>query len=362
MESVNRNKIWLHVLGWLIFFTTPFFFSPGPIFGNLMHVDTIVSSLFRNLVLMALFYGNLFYLTPVLLKNKGIVFFISLMFFLVVGVTFFNWWVHDFFTGSFEFPPNRMPPPDHDGFRPPRGPGPPGIRFMFGGPFFSGFLLTVIIATMSTLIVTWEGWTKARETEQERTLQKVASELAVLKLQISPHFLFNTLNNIRWLVRSKSDQAEEAVMKLSQLLRYILYQTDHDRVPLGKEIDHLKDFISLQQMRLTQNESMSFVCEVDKPDQDIVPLLFIPLIENFFKYGDFNSAFKNQITLEAKDGRLVFQTENAIAEPTADVEGESGIGLTNVKKRLALHYPGKSLLTFAKEGGLFKVRLEILLT
>src|SRR6185369_11333564 len=102
----------------------------------------------------------------------------------------------------------------------------------------------------SSLLVFWEEWNKVQLEKQEQELQRVAAELTALKLQISPHFLFNTLNNIRWLVRSKSDVAEEAVVKLSQLLRYILYQTGNERVNLEKEVEHLKDFVELQKMRI----------------------------------------------------------------------------------------------------------------
>lgn len=359
MRSSDRNKFWLHILGWLIFFATPFFFSPGPIFSNLLHGDNLTSLLLRNLVLMTLFYGNLFYLTPILLRSKGTGVFILVMAVLVVGVSLFNLWIHESFTGNFELRPEPTPPFNPGNFGPP--PNQPGPRPFFAGPFFSGFLVTMIIATMSTLIVMWEDWSRAHEAEQERALQRVASELAVLKLQISPHFLFNTLNNIRWLIRSHSGQAEEAVMKLSHLLRYMLYQTDHDRVPLDNEIDHLKDFISLQQMRLTENQSVVFSCTVDQPGHQIVPLLFIPLIENFFKYGDFGPSHKNQIYIQVNNGRLVFTTENVISQDTEKPGGESGIGLANVKKRLALHYPDKSLFTHAKSGSVFTVRLEILL-
>ena len=109
-------------------------------------------------------------------------------------------------------------------------------RLMLASPYFSSLLITALVATASTLLVLWNNWIKAKEDEQERTLQKVAAELSMLKLQISPHFLFNTLNNIRWLVRSKSDNAEPALLKLSQLLRYILYQADANFVSLDKEI------------------------------------------------------------------------------------------------------------------------------
>lgn len=353
MKPFYRNKVSIHILGWVIFMLSPFLLSPGPGFRNLIEPEMVTSSLIRNLSLMGLFYFNLFYLTPVFLKNNGTRIFMLTLLTLVVIISFTNWWVHESFTGHFNFRPERMSPP-HGDF----DPGPPP---MLAGPVFTSFLITMIVAITSTTVVMWNDWTKARAEEQERALQKVASELAVLKLQISPHFLFNTLNNIRWLVRSKSDEAETAVMKLSQLLRYILYQTNHDKVPLGKEIEHLKDFVSLQQMRLTNDQSMAFSCTIDREDNLIVPLLFIPLIENFFKHGDFNTPFQNKIDIKLRDGILRFTTENAIIKKVEEkATEESGIGLTNVKKRLALHYPDKSMLKFS-EGKIFTVELELIL-
>src|SRR6478609_3852531 len=355
MQQLYQNKVTIHILGWAAFILAPFLLSPGPGFRNLIEPEMVASSLIRNFSLMGLFYLNLFYLTPVFLKNNGTKVFILTLLALVALISFTNWWVHETFTGHFDFRPGRMPPPGGLGPRPNRPPP------MLPGPVFTNFLITFIVAITSTTIVMWNDWTKARAEEQERTLQKVASELAILKLQVSPHFLFNTLNNIRWLVRSKSDKAEEAVIKLSQLLRYILYQTNHDKVPVGKEIEHLKDFVSLQQMRLTNEQSMAFSCTIDKEDNLIVPLLFIPIIENFFKYGDFNTSFQNKIDLKLSNGMLVFRTENAIVTQTdKKTNEESGIGLANVRKRLALNYPDKSLLKVSESAGIFKLEMEII--
>src|SRR6185369_16889476 len=229
------------------------------------------------------------------------------------------------------------------------------------GPLFSSFLLTIMIASISTSIVLWNDWVKVQAEEQERAFQKLASELAVLKLQISPHFLFNTLNNIRWLVRSKSDQAEEAVMKLSQLLRYILYQTDQDKILLDKEIENLRDYISLQKMRLSSQQNVTFTVTGETSEKRIVPLLFIPIIENFFKYGDFENGTCNKVLLSVKGDHLVFSTENHIVKANTSNKEESGIGLNNIRKRLVLHYPDNHQLSYAEKDGIFTLHLEIFL-
>ncbi len=357
MKQFYRNTTAIHILGWAIFILVPFLLSPGPAVRHLTEPEMLASSAVRNISLMALFYFNLLYLTPTFLKknNAGALILILLAIVVVIGMT--NWWVHDSLTGDFNFRHDRMPPPDDF------GPGFDRPRPLLPGPVITSFLTTVIVAITSTTLVMWNNWTSTREQEQERTLQKVASELAVLKLQISPHFLFNTLNNIRWLVRSKSDQAEAAVMKLSQLLRYILYQTNADKVSLRKEIEHLNDFVSLQQLRLANDQSITFSVKVDRDDYQIVPLLFIPIIENFFKYGDFTISYDNKIDLQVNNGVLRFKTENAILKLAEEkANGESGIGLTNVKKRLALHYPDKGALKYSEKDGVFKLELELILT
>jgi LytS/YehU family sensor histidine kinase len=219
------------------------------------------------------------------------------------------------------------------------------------------------VASASTFVVLWNNWTKAREHEQTITFEKVAAELSVLKLQISPHFLFNTLNNIRWLVRSKSEHAETAVVKLSHLLRYILYQTNESKVSLEKEIEHLTDYVSLQQMRLVKTDSVVFEVTGTADGKSIVPLLLIPFVENFFKHANFENDVANKIKIDIGDSRLVLETNNSIldtSKQTPTVDG--GIGLENVKRRLALHYPDQHFIRYENRDGYFTVHLEIILS
>lgn len=310
----------------------------------------------RNLILVSLFYLNLYYLTPVVLKKYGIVPFLLVIAVAIIGVSLVNDLIHmtyeDFGRGG---PPHEF---RQEGFR--QGPPPRGPRPM-GGPLLSSFLVTIMIASVSSSIAFWNEWNKAREIEQERTLQKVASELAVLKLQVSPHFLFNTLNNIRWLIRSNTSKADDAVVKLSQLLRYILYQTNDEKVPLEKELENLTDLIALQKMRLVNEDLVEFTITGDAKGKMITPLLFVPLVENFFKHGDFDHGFHSKINVEMSDNRLVFVSENAVREISTTPKEDSGIGVANIVKRLALHYPNRHLLNITHNEQIYKVNLEILL-
>jgi Histidine kinase len=331
----------------------PLLLSPGPGLEGLLQANVLWPTIVRNLILMALFYINLLYLTPVVLKRYGLLPFLLTIITAIIVVSVVNDLIHITYT---EFRGRPGPPPGDFG----PGPGRPPM-LMLAGPLLSSFLITIMIASVSTSIVFWNDWNRARQEEQERALQKVASELAILKLQVSPHFLFNTLNNIRWLIRSKSDRAEEAVVKLSQLLRYILYQTNDDKVALEKEVDNLQDLISLQKMRLVNGQMVEFNISGNMTGKMITPLLFVPLVENFFKHGDFDNGTPAKISLMVSDTRLVFRTENEILRKTEQLKAESGIGVANVRKRLALHYPNKHLFHVSEKDNRYSVEMELLL-
>lgn len=365
----SRVKITAHLIGWLVFFIAPVILSPGrDMMAYFSEPGIFISLILRNLFLMLLFYGNLFYFTPKFFTTgRFSVFFIIVgLMILIIGTM--NFFIHEILNGPFHEMGDRPPlPPENFSRRPPAGdfgPGPPH-RLMLASPYFSSLLITLLVATASTLLVLWNNLMQAKVDEQERTLQKVAAELSMLRLQISPHFLFNTLNNIRWLVRSGSEQAEPALVKLSQLLRYVLYQTNAERVSLIKEVEHLQDYIELQKMRLPENTVVRFIITGNLHNQQIVPLLLIPLVENFFKHGDFKEHSDSRLELKVEGSQLNLITVNKILEKSStenkDLE-ESGIGVENVKRRLALHYPGLHELKQEVENGYYFVRLGIILS
>ncbi|MBI1769170.1 MAG: histidine kinase [Bacteroidetes bacterium] len=318
----------------------------------------MMSLIVRSLTLMVYFYTNLFYITPVVLKKRGVVVFAITTLILIVAISLINSSFHQFYVEGRGGPP---PMPEH--WRPDGpghfGPPPDGPPMMFASPTFSSLLITSLVAIISSMLVFWQEWNKVQAEKQEQALQRIAAELTALKLQISPHFLFNTLNNIRWLVRSKSEMAEDAVVKLSHLLRYILYQTDKEKVDLEGELDHLRDFIELQKMRIENPEAVEFLMEGDFTNKQIVPLLLLPLVENFFKHGDFSGAFRNRISLGINGIALIFKSENRIDKFT---EKEKGIGLQNVIKRLNLHYPNQYLLHYFEKDSVFFIQLELILS
>jgi hypothetical protein len=358
VEASNKYKVLLHVAGWVIFFILPLILLPLHEFtANLREsYDLVLTMAIRNVLWMGLFYLNLLYFTPILLKRHGVGIFLLTVVIGIFIITVINSRVHHFFAPPFNNGFHLGPPPD--GFQP----GPPRRPLDFDGPFFPNLAISIVVVSVSTSVVLWSDWVKAKADETERAFRGVAAELAVLKLQISPHFLFNTLNNIRWLVRSKSDLAETAVVKLSSLLRYIVYQVNLEKVSLEREIEHLRGYIDLQQMRLVNTNSLIFSATGDTQEKVIVPLLLIPIVENVFKYGDFSGSFQNEIHLRVTDYFFNLTTVNMVAKLEENTENEHGIGLVNVKRRLSLHYPEKHILRYSEENGVFKLELEILLS
>ena len=182
----------------------------------------------------------------------------------------------------------------------------------------------------------------------ERRQKEVEAELAWLKNQINPHFLFNTLNNISSLTQIDADEAQDAIMQLSDLLRYAMYETDKPKVPLDGEVEFMKNYIELMKLRCNENTVVTSHFPSVNTHLEIAPLLFISLIENAFKHGmNSNAPATIDISLCISDGpsagnqKLVFTCDNTNnPKPTKDRIG-SGIGLDNTRRRLDLLYPGR---------------------
>lgn len=197
----------------------------------------------------------------------------------------------------------------------------------------------LIYLVFTTLLKLSKSWYQLQRVEKE----KLSIELNSLKSQVNPHFLFNSLNSIYSLALSKSDQTAETVLELSNLLRYMLYEVGDDEVESSKEIEMLENYIELQKLRADQSTNISFNITGDPSQVKIAPLLFFPLVENSFKHGVkgvSNAAYVN-IQLDLNQG-IEFSIKNNKGQIDDMEEGKyGGIGLENVKRRLALIYPNK---------------------
>jgi two-component system, LytTR family, sensor kinase len=199
---------------------------------------------------------------------------------------------------------------------------------------------------------------KQRQEEQQERLK---SELSFLRSQISPHFIFNILNSIVYLIRSKSDKAEPVTLQLSALMRYMLYESTNDQIPLEKEIGYLKNYIELQKIRFEEDVEIRLSVEGQAAAQVIEPMLMIPFVENAFKHGVglVESPVIN-IAVNMTEKQLSFVVRNKITpEGSADKDHNSGIGLQNVRRRLELLYPDTHQLEIGELKGWFEARLSI---
>lgn len=195
--------------------------------------------------------------------------------------------------------------------------------------------------------------------EQELLKKKLELELQFLKAQSNPHFLFNTLNNIYGLARKNSDATADAVMKLSNLLRFMLYETTHPTIEIEKEIQMIYDYIDLEKLRYSSKLQVIFHHEIDPSKKRITPLLLLPFVENAFKHGASESRFESyiDIRLTLKDDMLFFVIKNSMEHQSAS-DNESKIGLKNVKRQLELLYPNHQL-DIDKQPDSFRVTLKI---
>ncbi len=200
---------------------------------------------------------------------------------------------------------------------------------------------------------------RQKETEQEIIKKKLETELQFLKAQTNPHFLFNTLNNIYALARKKSDKTADVVMKLSKLLRFMLYESQKRTVSIADEMQVLVDYIELEKIRYNENLQVDFTTSVDNELQPIAPLILLPFVENAFKHGVSENRFGSNIRISLKldDKLLSFVCENSKTEEMIKSETET-IGLGNIRRQLELLYPNHSL-EIKNEKTYFTVLLKI---
>jgi LytS/YehU family sensor histidine kinase len=232
--------------------------------------------------------------------------------------------------------------------------------------FFDQYFIYLVTIVLPFIFLSW----LARVTEnlvintvKKEQLEKgaVEAELYYLKSQINPHFLFNTLNNIHTLVYKQAPTAPEAVMQLASLMRYMIYESNAPTVPLAKEMEYLQDYISLQQLRYKQGPVVEVKIHGEAENCQIAPLLFIHLIENAYKHSPARlNPGDLKVRVEVKEDNLTFSVQNPVGNNKDHALDEpGGIGLPNVRKRLALLYPDRHSLEISNSGETFGVVLTI---
>ncbi len=244
----------------------------------------------------------------------------------------------------------------------PRRPGPPGMQRP-GPPsaFLIHFLLIGVSYVVSILAETFLFAQKKEEAIAKQTAALVESELKFLKMQINPHFLFNSLNNIYALSITNSEKTPESIHSLSEMLRYVIYDCELPKVPIEKEIHYIENFIELFKLRSSKQFNISFINEIENTSIEVAPMLFIIFIENAFKHSGIEKggdAFV-RITLQYEKNSVHFYVENSLPKEKMSKDKSSGIGLQNAKKRLEITYPNQHELNI-ENAQTFKVELKLL--
>lgn len=208
-----------------------------------------------------------------------------------------------------------------------------------------------------------DDWMELETRKKEVENEKLIAELNFLKAQINPHFLFNTLNNLYYLAYSKSENTTEVIAKLSQMMRYMIYESNHAKVLLSKEIEYMLNYISLEKLRLNGQIPIKFEVVGNPENVRITPLIFITFLENAFKHGVNNSnpgAWVN-ISIHLRGSECIYTVENSKTSDSKEIMEKSGIGLQNVKRRLELSYPNQYTLETSDTADRYVVKLNLTL-
>ncbi|MDX6746911.1 sensor histidine kinase [Polaribacter sp. PL03] len=298
---------------------------------------------FLNFIFIAVFYVNYLVLIPKFLLNKKIIIYILISLTIITSILFV---VESFLKIAIK------PPLLNNNFNP-NFPRPTGNHINLRPP-----ILLLLFFALSTCIKLVAEWYKS---EKERSLvanEKVNSELSFLKAQLNPHFLFNTLNSIYSLANKKSDDTTVAIVTLSELMRYMIYEANEEFISLEKETEYIKNYISLQLLRLKDSSGVKINIHGDL-NYKIEPLLLISFIENAFKYGtDYKGKTDITIKISTNNNELYLEVYN-LSSLQNTIDKNSGIGLENIQNRLNLLYPNTHTLEITNLKKSFEIRLRI---
>ena len=323
---MNKNKhlgLIVLVLAWLVVFMLPLrFVSNFPLSGSY----SLLATMLVPISLLVVFCANYFWLTPrYLMQGRPTVFFLTNVT-IIAGLAFITHL-------------SRTHQPENP-------------ALYVGKMSIPAFLLLrdvfnmAVSATVSTAIVFSLNWAHMTENRQQAEIEKSAMELQLIRHEIHPHFLLNTLNNIYALIPTDSEKSQEAIIKLSNLLRYMLYDSKQETIELAQEVEFIKSYIALMSLRLTENVSLT--CDIDIQQAEktrIVPLIFISTIENAFKHG-ISPSEKSFIHISVKANGKDIQclTENSYFPKSESDQSGHGIGKKQTEDLLRLYYPNRHVM------------------
>ena len=371
--SYNR-RFWIHLVFWVFLFILLFVLNRSRFDDG----DAFFFTFLNVAVISGFFYANYLWLSAFYAAKSYLLYFSLIGLSLCVGV-FVLYEVQKAIPSYFEErmrneqrlrqrPRSEQLPPttlerNNRTERAPRTPRPGFRRFRPNTAAFRivpGTIMLLMTWALSSFLRTAD---EARKKEREVALlraEKFDTELKLLKSQINPHFLFNALNNIYSLTVTKSEMAPDMLLKLSSMLRYVLYEGSEDKVPLSSEVKYLKDYIDLQRLKDEDMLNIEFT-HTQELHYWIHPMLLIPFVENAFKHSKVEDLVDGWISIDLRledPSKLSFSVENSVPK-AVETDQTGGIGIENVRKRLDLLYPGKYLLDIEKKESSFHVLLEL---
>lgn len=333
----------LHIAIWVVLFGMPFF-SPRP--GHPLHGGVDYSRFVPVLVsFFIVFYVNYFLLIKKYLFNKKFGLFLLWN---IVLIAFVSLLVHLVFRYAYPAPADL-----HRHAHP--------RTLLDNLSFFSrNFMIYMAIVCVSVAVRMSDRWYRDESKRKEMEALRAETELANLKSQINPHFLFNTLNNIYSLIQIDQGQAQEAVHDLSGMLRYLLYESEQPTVSLAKESAFLKDYVKLMSLRLPDDRVKVDVSLPEESSTQVAPMMFIPLVENALKHGISDTEDSHiKIDLHEEGEYVICNVENSCFPKDDTDRSGSGIGIKNLSRRLDMLYPGNYSFEYGKVQNVYQSILKI---
>ena len=336
IKSWSKHDSFYHVIFWISLFLVMLATSiPSMGFVQALLTDFINVGFFAGIT-----YFNYFYLFPKYLKDRnlwwhfGALGVVSLLITPIKTIFLFF-----FSSGNIELQSHYL----NDQF------------FIFISTFFAG--------TSTTIYKVMNDWLIQQRDKKELESQTLQSELKFLKSQINPHFLFNTLNSLYALTLKKSDLAPEIVLKLSEMMRYMLYECNEKEVPLHKEINYMQNYLELEKLRHGAKMLINLKVNGEVSEQKISPLILIPFIENSFKHGINNQITQGFVNLELNvfdnDLQMILENSKSPSLPKIGDKRSGGIGLVNVRRRMAILYPEHHHLEIKESPNTYKIELNL---
>ena len=352
--KIKRGESIVYIVLWAVILLMPVFISntdSGIIWSRVVHewvrfLPFAIVFLVHNYLLFPQFFIQ---------KKRLLYFVLTLILILLAGL------FSDFIADLFSLRPQefmRMPAP-------PQGPpGGMGIEPMGPQPWHKKFidntLVSILVVGFNAAIKLTVKWQEEEQKNKELEKEKLKTELAFLKNQVSPHFFMNTLNNIHALIDINSEDAKESIIKLSKLMRYLLYDSEQGKTTLAKEIEFIKSYVDLMKLRFTKQISIQLSFPEIIPNIEIPPMLFTSLLENAFKHGvSYQNESFIEIIMNVNQEFLIFRIKNSKQDSNNGLNEKGGIGLENLQKRLDLIYNKSYFIVQNESETAFEINIKL---